>query len=483
MMGRDPPDPGGGTLSPDPANFSTPPIRDSLPNSSTTNRKRTSSIVDSSLPIKKTTSNTSLIPSSNHSTYIHPEHSDKKLLYSDSDEAPFLVHVTRSVGDISSGTVLSPIKFGHFLFSNKIKNIIADGVKRVGRNRISVEFKSGCDANSFLSNPALSHAKYSASIPSYTCSRMGIVRGVPVEWSLEDIVNSIRVPSGFGSITRARRLNKKSHSEENSISYIPTQSVVLTFKAQKLPSHVYCFYTSLPVEPYILPSIQCQKCCRFGHIASQCRSKPRCFVCAQSHEGDSCSNISPSCLFCSGSHTAKDPICPEHSRQKSIKIVMSQENISYFEASARFPSVRRSFADSLKSAVPSSQQYEPIINSGHHTFSNAPSSISHRKTVFIPRHPYAPASSHPYDKQAHFLLTQTPSSSLPNGSAYPSGPSKVPPSPLSDNLLGYLITSLINILTHFSDSQLPEELKKPLSELANVIHNVPSTTAMELSQH
>ncbi|KAL4702964.1 hypothetical protein ACJJTC_008742 [Scirpophaga incertulas] len=74
-----------------------------------------------------------------------------------------------------------------------------DVVKRIGRNRISVEFKSYNDANAFLDHPALALAKYEALIPSHHITRMGIVRQVPVEWSLEEIVDAIEIPQGFGS--------------------------------------------------------------------------------------------------------------------------------------------------------------------------------------------------------------------------------------------------------------------------------------------
>ncbi|XP_063366191.1 uncharacterized protein LOC134654649 [Cydia amplana] len=36
-------------------------------------------------------------------------------------------------------------------------------------------------------------------------------------------------------------------------------------------------------------------------------------------------------------HKATDPICPEHKRQKSIKMLMAEENLGYLEASKRFP--------------------------------------------------------------------------------------------------------------------------------------------------
>ncbi|KAI5645219.1 hypothetical protein NE865_02767 [Phthorimaea operculella] len=268
-------------------------------------------------PAKK--SHTAEISDSVQSTYTIPEFLDSRKIYGDQDVGPYVVHVSKSISEIDdnlkSGIVLRPIKFGHFLFNNKIQNIKKDGVKRIFRNRVSVEFTSADAANTFLSHPALAGAKYEAIIPSFNVTRMGIVRQVPAEWTLEELVTSIEVPQGFGKVIRARRLNKKVQKDGTN-SWVPTQTVVVTFLGQKLPSHVYCFYTSLPVETYVLPTIQCHMCCRFGHVASQCRSKKRCFICAQEHSGYECPSSVPTCLFCSGSHKAIDPSCPEHMRQK-----------------------------------------------------------------------------------------------------------------------------------------------------------------------
>ncbi|XP_045453756.1 uncharacterized protein LOC123663060 [Melitaea cinxia] len=70
-----------------------------------------------------------------------------------------------------------------------------DGIKRIGRNRISIEFKSADHANTFLDLPAISAAGYIASIPSYSVSRMRVVREVPVEWSMEELAENLEIPN------------------------------------------------------------------------------------------------------------------------------------------------------------------------------------------------------------------------------------------------------------------------------------------------
>ncbi|KAJ8720537.1 hypothetical protein PYW08_006002 [Mythimna loreyi] len=75
--------------------------------------------------------------------------------YSALDKGPFIVHVSRIETTPNAGTTLHPVNFGKFLISNNIANVLRDGVKRVGRNRVSVEFTSPQDANAFITNSLL----------------------------------------------------------------------------------------------------------------------------------------------------------------------------------------------------------------------------------------------------------------------------------------------------------------------------------------
>ncbi|KAI8421459.1 hypothetical protein MSG28_009515 [Choristoneura fumiferana] len=157
----------------------------------------------------------------------------------------------------------------------------------------------------------------------------------------------------------------------------------------------------MKMDNYKLPTIQCHKCCRFGHIKDQCRSNPRCARCAQNHPATDCSvpDSDVTCLFCSGPHAATDSRCPEFSRQRSIKTVMSTENIGYVEAARRFRPVRTSYADKAKmNSTQGSQQppsYEdPLSSQMSHSQSSlgSPSQRPHSytKTITMERRPRPP---------------------------------------------------------------------------------------------
>ncbi|KAJ0169404.1 hypothetical protein K1T71_014991 [Dendrolimus kikuchii] len=307
-------------------------------------RKRPAVDEVSNIPSKKAPLSSDL--NTDKSLWVH--HSlNVPYKYSSEDKGPFLVHVHRIENNPSSGATINKILFGKMMINTNVGKIVQQGIKSVGRNRISVEFLSAQDANNFVVNPTLTAAHYKAIIPTFNVSRMGVVQGVPKDWSMEEFVEQVELPDYCGQIIKARRFSRKVRQPDGSIDWTPTTTVVLTFTGQILPKHIYCCYTSIPVTAYQLPTIQCFTCCRFGHVSDKCRSKPRCYKCGQLHSGNTCS-VAPEnafCCLCKGCHYAIDKNCPELERQKLIKKKMSEDNISYSEAATLFPPSVRSFSD------------------------------------------------------------------------------------------------------------------------------------------
>lgn len=424
-------------------------------------------------------------------SYTLPEYSGTKLQYSEFDSSPFIVHVSREEQDPSAGLSIRLLKFAKSIYQNKVYGILKDGIKSAGRNRIVVEFEDAISANAFLNHPLLAEQKFKAVIPTFNITRMGIIREIPVDWSMEEFLSSVECSIPNCKAIKARRLNRKVITDGKP-EWIPTQTVVVTFLGQVLPERVFCCYTSLPVGLYTLPTIQCNNCCRFGHIKTNCRSKPRCFKCSQPHSGETCSvpDSQVTCLFCSGPHSATNSNCPEHMRQKSIKLVMSEENIPYSEASLRFRPVRRTFADSSRelsvstprSRTPSSTPTRPPMSPLTPLRYDAQSpSLSYRKTVRINRPP-PPSLGKGYDSDAHASLTNTPKSSQPNGCALinsDSGPSQPP----NFSLIVDLLFSLVKFI---SDNNL--SIPNHVSKILNQISPIPSciygdSSSMELQEH
>lgn len=305
-------------------------------------------------------------------------------IYNENDVSPYLVHIQKITKGDNDGVILHPITFGDFLMKNKIYNIINGSLKKIGRNRISVAFNNFKDANSFLNNSLLLENNYHAFIPSFNVIRIGIVRGVPIEWSPEEIIKNISTPIGCGKVVKVRRLNYKTVVEGTPV-WKPTQSVVIYFDGRVLPKRIFICYNSLPVELYIFPTIQCYKCCRYGHTKLQCRSKPRCLKCGQEHTSESCNAIEDNyfCCLCSGNHMANSKACPEFNRQKSIKLHMAEKCVSYAEANKEIPTSHKSYSEVSK-----------VVN-----ISQNPNKSYKKTFISRPRDPIKPNIG--YDKIAH----------------------------------------------------------------------------------
>ncbi|XP_050667747.1 uncharacterized protein LOC126967331 [Leptidea sinapis] len=304
---------------------------------------------------------------------------------------------------------------------------------------------------------------------------MGIVRRVPVDLSMNDFVESVSLPTGCGKILKARRFNRKV-IEEGKVTWLPTQTIVITFHGQVLPEKISLFHNSLPVETYLFPTIQCLNCCRFGHIKTVCRSNPRCYKCTQAHAGSSCDTTEKDaiCINCSGQHFATNKECPELGRQKTIKIIMSQENISYEEASNRCPKVMRPYSEILRNPSVSHN-----YSSAHMSQTPTPSpTVSYKKTVFSsPRS--KPLLSKPYDRAAHQAIIADVPSAFPNGSALNHQVSSSS-STQDDNLLEALLSILLSLITK-NNLSLPSNVAHQLSQILSIgkIHGPSVHSSME----
>lgn len=325
--------------------------------------------------------------------------------YENTDVAPYVVHIQKKSLSPSDNTVLHPVSFGRFLKKNIFRSIINGSLKKIGRNRLSLSFSNYTDANIFINSPSLLNNNYKVFIPSFHITRVGLIRGVPLDWTPEDIISNINVPIGCGQIMKVRRLNRKVKLNEN-VSWKPTESVVVTFDGQVLPKRVFACYTSLPVELYIFPTIQCYKCCRYGHTKINCRSNPRCFKCGNDHFGESCTadeECRVSCCLCKGSHFATSNSCPEYLRQKNIKSFMAQNCVSYAEASKNYPLVTKSYVDIVTST--------PEIGHNYRQFQSKilpqeqSKSQSYKKTVFL-KPKSTPKISKGYDYDFHNSVIQ-----------------------------------------------------------------------------
>jgi hypothetical protein len=389
-------------------------------------------------------------PASQPSNHVH------RKIYNESDCSPYIVHVQKQQLAPNDGTSVHPVSFGNFLKKQSYKNIINGSVKKVGRNRLTISFNNFTNANEFINDTKLADFHYNAFIPSFNVIRMGIVKGVPNEWTEEEIQENINVPVGCGNVLKIRRLNYKVMVDGSPV-WKPSQTIVITFDGQILPKRIFMCYNALPVDLYVYPTVQCFNCCRYGHTQTQCRSKPRCYKCGQNHPGSTCTveEDCVTCCLCSGMHFAISKYCPEFERQKCIKLSMAQNCVSYAEASKMHPPVSKPYADVV--ATP------PTLSPTKTHNVQQSESHSYKKTVFLkPRS--IPKTQQGYDKFTHNVLTKDynmPTSSG-NGCAFPENTNVNNPS------IQELILQLIKLLS--SSNILPNNVAEVITFISKIFN-------------
>ena len=84
---------------------------------------------------------------------------------------------------------------------------------------------------------------------------------------------------------------------------------------------------------------KCFNCQSFGHSAKNCRSKPKCLICGESHSHKGCPNKDarkPKCAKCKGPLVPSYKGCPEYKKQEFRQHVMDNQK-SYAAALSQKP--------------------------------------------------------------------------------------------------------------------------------------------------
>lgn len=268
--------------------------------------------------------------------------------YSLSDSIPLNVYIENSSTTFTG--VLNAVKVGGIILTEHPEiNTKIETIKSIGRNRVKVVLKDHTAANTLILSTKLEKHSLDAYIPRFILFRKGVVRGVSQDFDGDYIKHNIR-PCDLTKFTvdSVARIERKVNDQDGNTRTVKTQSVIVTFRCSTLPKYISINKVRLEVEPYVQKVLLCYRCYRYGHMAKQCRSAERCRRCGGGHNHEVCEETQVKCIQCQGSHLVtqiKD--CPEFSRQKNIKNVMSVNNCSYKEATESVP--KRSYANVVRS--------------------------------------------------------------------------------------------------------------------------------------
>ena len=113
---------------------------------------------------------------------------------------------------------------------------------------------------------------------------------------------------------------------------VPNASLILTFKATKIPHRLPMAYEWVKVQKFRKTLLQCKKCNKMYHLTSQCHGKEICANCGQQHSG-ACNSRVKRCSNCKvEGHGATDPECPSLKREYEIANIRAQHKVGYARA-------------------------------------------------------------------------------------------------------------------------------------------------------
>lgn len=189
-------------------------------------------------------------------------------------------------------------------------------------SRARVELDCYLAANKLTELTCLQQHNYQVYIPSFFTQRQGVIRGIDINESEEDLKTFMKCETKIISV---RRITKRV-IENDVVVFKKLGTCIIKFEGQKLPDYVYLWGTRCAVTPYIYPVIQCYKCLRLGHVSKQCKGEDRCKLCGDKHNHSQCTNREKTyCVLCKkDGHTSTDKNCPEIQKVKKIK-----ENMAY----------------------------------------------------------------------------------------------------------------------------------------------------------
>lgn len=197
-------------------------------------------------------------------------------------------------------------------------------IKYKSPNKALVDFNTKEHAVKLLNCPKITELGYRCQLTSERNISYGVIRGVDLDINIEEIKESLESPHEIISILRLKRLNLDG-------KWVDSESIRVGFKSSTLPSYVHAYGCRFKVETYEFPVTQCSMCWKFGHTAKFCPSKKvLCPKCGNDH--DNCESTDYRCLNCKGPHMSLDKKCPIFVKEKKIRRIMREQNMTYRKA-------------------------------------------------------------------------------------------------------------------------------------------------------
>ncbi|XP_034935485.1 uncharacterized protein [Chelonus insularis] len=271
-----------------------------------------------------------------------------QVLYNRLDKGPFIVYIKKKIfQDSDSMTKVvqddDPKKKKSLMNIEVARLLKLFGIKKFNllekfsRNIWQITFESFEEANSALVNEFLKKNNWESYIPREKLFCKGIVREVPLDVDIKELLSEINNYFNNPRSVNAYRLRRKVFSE-GKVDWCDTFPVCVTFRSSQVPKAITLWNCKVKVD-YFIPNIrQCFKCGQTGHNSNFCEeSKEKCLYCGQDKHGNfkDC-NRTPKCVNCNGEHKSLSKDCIVVIKLREISQMMGRENISFINARNKY---------------------------------------------------------------------------------------------------------------------------------------------------
>lgn len=214
------------------------------------------------------------------------------------------------------------IAFAKLLKAEKIENVLR--IKYKSPYKALIQVKNKEQAEKILKSPKFDELGFRRQLTLVTNLSYGVVKGVDLDMEDKEILEVFKSRYEIMTINRLKRLNYDG-------KWIKSETVRFCFNNPTPPAYVFAYEARFKVERYVFPVTQCSGCWKFGHLIKYCPSKQlTCPKCGQNHANCEITNIK--CLNCKGDHIVLDKSCPIFIKEKNIRNIMSEQNVTYRKA-------------------------------------------------------------------------------------------------------------------------------------------------------
>lgn len=256
---------------------------------------------------------------------------------------------------LSSKQVLpKQIGMAKLMRAENINNILR--IKYKGPYKVIISFKNKIDAEKLMNNKKITELEYRCQPTTEVQISYGVIKDIDLDINEEEIIKEFKCDVEIIAVRRLKRLNENS-------DWVPSLTIRVAFKCSTLPPYIFGYGCRFKVDPYTFPVSQCSGCWKFGHLNRACPTKKIvCPKCGQNHQN--CDSVQFICVNCKGPHMALDKTCPFFIKEKEIRSIMCQNNLTYKSALSTYCLQKALIRESgeKRETLNSNAQFFPVLN-------------------------------------------------------------------------------------------------------------------------